>query len=285
MSDLQAKYLKDYKEPNYLVDTTNLTFEINDSKKEVHVTSITKYFKNRNSADNTLELDGKAKLVSINLNGNTLQTNDYTLAHDKLTLKNLPESFTLTIKTIVEPWIDKSCMGLYESRGNLFTQCESEGFRKITYYQDRPDVMAIFTSTIIANTNSFSTLLSNGNKTHDSVDNDIRTVTWHDQFKKPSYLFALVVANLSSIEDYYMTKSGKKVLLEIYANKTHLNDLSHAMESVKKAMKWDETRFNLEYDLDRYMIVASSDFNMGAMENKGLNIFNTKYVLANKNTD
>ncbi len=282
MTNLTPKYLKDYKEPNYFVTTVEITFEINDVKQEVYTKSVAKYIKNINTLDKTLNLDGSAHLVSILLDNQLLESNQFILKDDKLTLINLPDNFTLIVNTKLLPWQDKSCMGLYSSRNNLFTQCESEGFRKITYYQDRPDVMATFTTHIIANKNRFTTLLSNGNKTKDIIENDLRIVSWHDPFKKPSYLFALVVANLESISDTFTTKSKRNVLLEIYAAKQNLNDLQHAMQSVKRSMAWDEARFNLEYDLDRYMIVASSDFNMGAMENKGLNIFNTKYVLANK---
>ncbi len=176
-------------------------------------------------------------------------------------------------------------MGLYASSGNLLTQCESEGFRKITYYQDRPDVMASFTTHITADKDKFPTLLSNGNKIKEEIlDNNQIKVTWQDPFKKPSYLFALVAGKYESIQDEFVTKSGKKIALYIYTSAKYINDCSHAMQSLIKAMKWDEERFNLEYDLNSYIIVATNDFNMGAMENKGLNIFNTKYVLANKDT-
>lgn len=278
------KYLKDYKEPSYWVKTIDLTFEVLDAEKKVLVKSVTHYTKNHNTNQNKLELDGESQLSSISLNERTLNSSEYTLNNNKLTLSNIPDEFTLTVQTIVLPWQNKSYMGLYESRGNILTQCEAEGFRHITYYQDRPDVMAIYTVTIIANKNNFNSMLSNGNLIKEYINGDIRTVTWHDPFKKPCYLFAVVVANLEFITDNYITKSGRKVCLEVYAQPQYLQNLQHAMDSLKRSMKWDENRFNLEYDLDRYMIVATSDFNMGAMENKGLNIFNTKYVLANQHT-
>jgi aminopeptidase N len=180
-------------------------------------------------------------------------------------------------------------MGLYASGNNLITQCEPDGFRKITFYQDRPDVLAAFTTTIITPDGAFNTILSNGNKIDESHDTttstNLKIVKWHDPFKKPSYLFALVIGNLASLKDTYTTKSGRKINLEIYTdNIANIARSHHAMQSLKTSMLWDEQRFNLEYDLDTYMIVATNDFNMGAMENKGLNVFNAKYILADKDT-
>lgn len=283
-NNLTPKYLKDYKQPDYWVDSIELTFKILDDKQQVLVQNIATYIKNPVTKTRELQLDGSAKLISIKIDDEILYGNQYLLSNDKLVLSDLPEQFTLIIDTMVFPWQNKSCMGLYESRGNLLTQCEAEGFRGITYYQDRPDVMATYTVNIIANSDKFNSLLSNGNLLKDDTHGSIRTVTWHDPFKKPSYLFALVIANLQSIRDNYTTKSGKNIILEVFAEEKYLKNLQHAINSIKRAMQWDEERFNLEYDLDRYMVVATPDFNMGAMENKGLNIFNTKYVLASKAT-
>jgi aminopeptidase N len=274
-------YLKDYTPTNYLVDTIDLTFTINDTN--VIVTNTSKYYK-RDDVKNNLVLNGHAKLDKIELDDRELTSVDYELKGDQLILTNLPDEFSLTITTTIDPWQNKSCMGLYASRDSLMTQCEPQGFRKITYYQDRPDLMAIFTTTIIANKDKYPVLLSNGNKIKDETNDTLKSVTWHDPFKKPCYLFALVAGEFHILRDSYTTKSGRPIKLEIYTDDSDLNRSVHAIESLKRSMHWDETRFNLEYDLDCYMIVATNDFNMGAMENKGLNIFNTKYVLADKNT-
>lgn len=279
-------YLKDYTKPNYLVSDTNLEFIINPDQS-VCVTSKTNYYKNPTKSDfaNTLELNGSAFLISVALDGKTLKDGQFSHRNDLLTLDNLADEFNLTIITTIKPYENKSCMGLYESNKNLFTQCEPQGFRKITFYQDRPDVLATFTTTIVDTTNQYKVMLSNGNKlAQNTNDQGQHVVTWHDPFPKPSYLFALFAGNLSVLKDNFVTKSKRKVNLEVYVEKHDLAQAQHAMDSLKRAMKWDEDRFNLEYDLDTYMIVATSDFNMGAMENKGLNIFNTKYVLADKDS-
>lgn len=276
------KYLKDYQHPTYLVTTTDLEFNI--QANNVIATVKSSYYKNPLQAQqNSLILNGSTKLVSLKLNQQ--EFNSYTLINDELTLTNLPESFELTIVTEIDAFNNQSCMGLYASQGSLFTQCEPEGFRKITYYQDRPDVMAIFTTSIIADNTNYPVMLSNGNKLSEETLSDGRTkVIWHDPFKKPSYLFALVAGKFAVLEDSFTTNSGRKIQLEVYSDAESISQCSHCLASLKRAMAWDEQRFNLEYDLDRYMIVASGDFNMGAMENKGLNIFNTKYVLADSKT-
>ena len=278
MTVITTKHLKNYQAASHLIDNLHLTFEIRDSI--VKVTSLGDYTTN-NQAD-YLTLDGSAQLESVTIDGAPAE---YELKNDKLTLYNLPDKFCLEIITHVDAFNNKSCMGLYASNGNLFTQCEPEGFRKITYYLDRPDVMTSFTTTIIANQEKFPILLSNGNKIQEQqLENGNHQVTWHDPFKKPSYLFALVAGKFAKINDIFVTKSGRNVQLEVYSEAESLNQCQHCLESLKRAMKWDEERFSLEYDLDIYMIVASGDFNMGAMENKGLNIFNTKYVLADSKT-
>lgn len=277
-----VKYLKDYQQPNYLVTTTHLEFQIHEQKVIATVSS--NYFKNsQQNSTNSLVLNGSSKLLEVKLNQQAFEA--YDLANDELTLKNLPDNFELTIVTEVDAFNNKSCMGLYASQGSLFTQCEPEGFRKITYYQDRPDVMAIFSTTIIADKAKYPVMLSNGNKISEELLSDGTTkVVWHDPFKKPSYLFALVAGKFAMIEDHYITSSGRKIQLEVYSDAESISQCGHCMDSLKRSMEWDEQRFNLEYDLDRYMIVASGDFNMGAMENKGLNIFNSKYVLAESKT-
>ena len=276
------KYLKDYQHPTYLVTTTELEFNI--QAHNVIATVKSSYYKNPlQTQQNILILNGSSKLVSLELNQQKF--NSYTLIDDELTLTNLPESFELTIVTEIDAFNNQSCMGLYASQGSLFTQCEPEGFRKITYYQDRPDVMAIFNTSIIADKTHYPVMLSNGNKLSEETLSDGRTkVIWHDPFKKPSYLFALVAGKFAVLEDSFTTNSGRKIQLEVYSDAESISQCSHCLASLKRAMAWDEQRFNLEYDLDRYMIVASGDFNMGAMENKGLNIFNTKYVLADSKT-
>ena len=244
---MKQKYLKDYVESNYWLTTTELEFEILEESQQVLVKNITKYVKNTNAITNTLILDGNAQLLSIDLNDKKLI--DYELLNNQLIIPNLPDEFTLSIKTMVLPWQNKSGMGLYASRDNLITQCEAEGFRTITYFQDRPDVMSIYTVKILTKNNTFNTVLSNGNLISKTVTNNICTTIWHDPFKKPCYLFALVIGNFAVLQDEFLTISKRKILLEIYAKQQHLANLTHAMNSIKKAMKWDEERFNLEYDL------------------------------------
>lgn len=279
MTNLTPKYLKNYTPSNYLVDTVDLTFNINES--EVIVTSIINYHKNQlqQGVPNILTLDGSAPLVSVALNDQPYT--NYIHNAEQLILNALPDSFRLTIVTRLDPWHNQSFMGLYATKGGHMTQCEPEGFRKITYYLDRPDVMAIYTTTIIADAQKYPVLLSNGNKLKETITHNLKSVTWHDPFKKPCYLFAIVAGNFAILRDTYTTKSGSVVNLEIYANSHDISHTKYAMQALKRAMLWDETRFNLEYDLDNFMIVISNDFNMGAMENKGLNIFNPKYVLGN----
>lgn len=279
MNNLTTKYLKDYAPSNYLIETVNLCFTINPD--HVLVTCTASYYKNKSHASekNILSLDGDALLISIELDGKTF--NNYTKTDNKLELNDVPDKFSLSIVTKLDPWHNQTFSGLYATKGGHMTQCEPNGFSKITYFLDRPDVMAIFTTTIIADSKKYPVLLSNGNKIDEKISNDIKTVVWHDPYKKPCYLFAIVIGNFEVVRDNYTTKSGRKIILEIYASPEDISKTKHAMQSLKRAIRWDETRFNLEYDLDIFMIVISNDFNMGAMENKGLNIFNPKYVLGN----
>ena len=272
-------YLKDYAAPAYRILKTDLHFDI--LKPQTIVKSSLTVQPER--AGEPLVLDGSAKLLSVKVNGRAV---DYVLEDEKLTIAGVPsENFTLEVETEILPAENKSLMGLYASGGNLFTQCEPEGFRKITFYIDRPDVMSKFTTTIVADKKRYPVLLSNGNKIDGGEFSDGRHwVKWEDPFAKPSYLFALVAGDLAVTEDYFTTMSGRKVKIEFYTTETDKPKVGFAVESLKNAMKWDETRFGLEYDLDIFMVVAVGDFNMGAMENKGLNIFNTKFVLADSRT-
>ena len=224
--------------------------------------------------------------MSLKIDGAALPAENYVATPDNLTIPQPPNGpFTLEIETLVDPTANTQLSGLYRSSGNYCTQCEAEGFRRITYFPDRPDVMAVYTTRIEADKKETPVLLSNGNLV-DSGDlpGGRHFAVWHDPFKKPSYLFALVGGNLSAIEDTFRTMSGRDVVLRIYVEPGKQDRCGYAMDALKRAMRWDEERFGCEYDLDIFMIVAVSDFNMGAMENKGLNVFNDKYVLASSDT-
>ncbi|WP_028535480.1 aminopeptidase N [Paludibacterium yongneupense] len=280
----QIKYLKDYSAPAFLIDRVDLKFDIQDDITRVQSRLVV----NRNdkaAASRELVLSGSARLTSLTLDGERLAAGRYRLEDETLVVNEVPDSFILEVETELAPAANTSLMGLYASNGNLFTQCEPEGFRKITYYLDRPDVMARFTTTIIADRQKYPILLSNGNKVGEGLSDKKRHwVKWVDPYRKPSYLFAMVAGRLSALKDRFVTMRGRDVALEIWTEPADLDKARHAMESLKRAMAWDEHRFGLEYDLDIYMIVAVGDFNMGAMENKGLNVFNTKYVLARQDT-
>ena len=237
-------------------------------------------------SEQPLVLDGQElHLESISLDDKPLSNTQYELTPNHLILSNVPNSFTLSTSVRIKPQDNTSLEGLYRSGGLFCTQCEAEGFRKITYYMDRPDVMAIFSTTIVADAEKYPVMLSNGNPVQQGVLSDgKRWVRWEDPHKKPAYLFALVAGNLECIQDNYTTMSGKNVKLQIFVEEENKDKCSHALESLKQSMKWDENTFGLEYDLDIYMIVAVNDFNMGAMENKGLNVFNSKLILASQET-
>ena len=271
-------YLKDYQTPAYRILETDLHFDIAEPQTVVK----SRLTVEPQRVGEPLVLDGSAKLLSVKINGAA----DYVLEGETLTIAGVPsERFTVEVETEILPAENKSLMGLYASGGNLFTQCEPEGFRKITFYIDRPDVMSKFTTTIVADKKRYPVLLSNGNKIDGGEFSDGRHwVKWEDPFAKPSYLFALVAGDLAVTEDRFTTMSGRNVKIEFYTTEADKPKVGFAVESLKNAMKWDETRFGLEYDLDIFMVVAVGDFNMGAMENKGLNIFNTKFVLADSRT-
>ncbi|WP_028448440.1 aminopeptidase N [Chitinibacter tainanensis] len=285
MSSRQAIQRLDYTPPHYLIDRVDLTFDLEDTQTKVHSRLIIRRNKDV-AADTPLVLHGEAlQLDAIKLDGATLPASAYQAQADLLTIPQMPEDGILEITTTIDPANNTSLMGLYQSNGNFFTQCEAEGFRKITYYLDRPDVMAKFTTTIIADKSKYPVLLSNGNRVGSgSLDKNRHWVKWVDPFKKPAYLFALVAGKLVHLAGTHTTQSGRTVNIEIYVEPGDLDKCHHALAAAQKAMAWDESRYGLEYDLDTYMIVAVSDFNMGAMENKGLNIFNTKYVLAKPET-
>ena len=281
-SNKTVHYLTDYRAPDFAVAQIDLTFDI----EAAHTTVKSRLVLQPQTAGAPCVLDGSAELVNIKLDGETLPESAYTLADERLTIACVPnDTFVLDITTRLYPAQNKALMGLYESNGNLYTQCEPEGFRKISYYFDRPDVMAKFTTTIRADKKRNPVLLSNGNLIDSgSLDKGRHWVKWRDPFAKPAYLFALVAGDLALSQDQFTTASGKVVALHFYTSAADKPKTGFAIESLKHAMRWDETRFGLEYDLDIYMVVAVGDFNMGAMENKGLNIFNTKYVLANSTT-
>ena len=283
-SQPSAIYLKDYQAPNFLIDKTDLVFELNEI--ETTVTSTLKLQRNRQANNQKpLVLHGEnLELLSVMIDGELINAAQYQLTDETLTLI-VPDECELTCVTKIKPQDNTSLEGLYKSSGMYCTQCEAEGFRKITYYLDQPDVMSVFTTTIIANKNQYPVLLSNGNLVDQGEsDVDRHWVKWEDPFKKPAYLFALVAGNLSFIQDSFTTMSGRVVDLKIYVEEKDLDKCDHAMLSLKNAMAWDEKVYGREYDLDIFMIVAVDDFNMGAMENKGLNIFNTSCVLASQAT-
>jgi len=278
-------YLKDYQPSAYLIDSVALRFELDaENTRVINQMSI-----RRNpevEAGQDLVLDGEQlELLSVTLDGHLLAALDYSLAENQLSLPDPGAAFTLEIETLIHPARNFALEGLYQSSGNFCTQCEAQGFRKITYFLDRPDVMSLFTTTIVADRERYPVMLSNGNPVAEGQFDDGRHwVRWEDPFRKPSYLFALVAGDLAVQEDFFETSSGRKVTLRIYVESHNIDKCDHAMRSLKRAMQWDEEVFGLEYDLDIYMIVAVDDFNMGAMENKGLNVFNSKFVLARPET-
>ena len=269
-------YRKDYRPSSHLIKSTELDFDLGDS--ETVVSSRITFYKNplvKNEIDE-LFLNGESlELLSIQVNGLNAQ---YELKEDGLFLLNPPDDFVLEVQVRIHPESKTDLNGLYQSSGNFCTQCEAMGFRQITYYLDRPDVLSIFTTKINANREKYPVLLSNGNL----IEETNNQATWHDPAPKPCYLFALVAGKLDFIQDEYITSTGRKVDLRVYVEPHNMHKTAFAMESLIKAFEWDEERFNLSYDLDVYMIVAVDDFNMGAMENKGLNIFNSDCVLANQ---
>ncbi len=278
--------LENYTPPAYLIESVELHFEL--GSKDTSVKNRMRV--NRNLAIENhvadFELDGcEIELAALYLNDKKLAPDQYRLEENKLFILQVPEQFELIIETRIQPDLNTALEGLYVSSGMFCTQCEAEGFRRITYYPDRPDVMACFTTTIVADLAAYPVLLSNGNLIDQgNLDDGKHWVKWHDPFPKPSYLFALVAGNLVCKKDSFTTGSGRTVDLHLYVEPANQDKCDHALHSLKQAMRWDEETYGREYDLDIFMIVAVNDFNMGAMENKGLNIFNSACVLASPET-
>ena len=282
MTELTSRYLADYRPADFTISTIDLTFELVDNA--TLVTSVMA-IKRQGTHQRALILDGEQlTLLSLAINTLPLDESDYLLLDNQLEIATKANEFELCIVTEINPLHNTSLEGLYKSGSAFCTQCEAEGFRKITYYLDRPDVMAIFTTKVIADQQQYPYLLANGNQiAAGQLANNKHFVQWHDPFPKPCYLFALVAGDFDLLNDSFTTSSGRQVALQIFVDKGNLNQARHAMLSLQNAMRWDEQTFGLEYDLDIYMIVAVDFFNMGAMENKGLNVFNSKYVLADEN--
>ncbi|WP_158367191.1 aminopeptidase N [Candidatus Williamhamiltonella defendens] len=277
----QIKYRQDYRPPSHLISDIHLNFNLNEKKTRVTATS---QIQRQTSEDTPLILNGE-NLILISVSVNDQIWSHYSQKDPHLIIKQLPKAFSLTIVNEIHPDKNTALEGLYLSGHTLCTQCESKGFRYITFFLDRPDVLTCFTTRILADKKRYPYLLSNGNKIKQGELKDGRHwVEWTDPFPKPSYLFALVAGDFDILRDQFTTQSGRSVELELFVDKGHLDRADWAMSALKKAMKWDENRFGLEYDLDIYMIVAVDFFNLSAMENKGLNIFNSKYVLAKTET-
>ena len=283
----QTIYLKDYQVPEYLIEKTELVFELNEDNCKVSSTLHIRRNPDSHSKQSDLFLQGGSELdlQQVALDGVLLTAEAYKRTEEGLIIKQVADAAVVEIDLLIKPHLNTTMMGLYKSRTLYCTQCEAEGFRNITFYLDRPDVMSEFTTKIIADKTLFPVLLSNGNAVEQGdLENGRHFATWHDPFKKPAYLFALVAGDLSVVEDSFTTCSNRDILLQIFVEEKDLNKCDHAMLSLKNSMGWDEQTYGREYDLNRFMIVAVDDFNMGAMENKGLNIFNTSAVLANPKT-
>ncbi len=273
---------QDYQPPSFLVDSIDLLFKLDEQQTVVVATSrIRRNSQLKDSGAPLTLLGEKLELNRVLIDKVAVESSRMLHTGQDLQIFEVPDSFELEVTTTINPQSNTSLSGLYLSSSIFCTQCEAQGFRKITYYPDRPDVLAVFSTRIEADQTKYPVLLSNGNLTgQGSLGNGRHYTEWRDPFPKPSYLFALVAGDLAAEHDTFVTQSGRQVDLYIYTEPRNFGTCTHAMNSLKEAMRWDEDVFGLEYDLDRYMIVAVDDFNMGAMENKGLNIFNSKYVLA-----
>jgi len=278
----RTQYRKDYQSPTYTIETIDLEFTLHDTQTRVSAVSKVKRLVEDVAAP--LVLDGEhLSLFSLKVNGDDYK--NYQLTNTQLVLSGLPKDFELSIVSEIAPADNTALEGLYKSAGAYCTQCEAQGFRRITWFLDRPDVLAKYTTKIIADKTDYPYLLSNGNEIgRGELEDGLHWVQWQDPFPKPSYLFALVAGQFDLLKDSFTSRSGREVALELFVEPGNSSKGQHALDSLKKAMAWDESRFNLEYDLDIYMIVAVDFFNMGAMENKGLNVFNAKYVLADPST-
>ncbi len=282
----QTIFLKDYEPPQFLIPNIDLDFELLEN--ETLLTSKMLFTRNPKSSDksDSLFLNGeKLELLQVLRDGNELSKDEYELSDEGLLLKNCSDTFYLETRVRLQPHTNKAFSGLYKTKTVFCTQMEAQGFRRTTFFLDRPDVLSKYRTTLSADKNQYPVLLSNGNLVEEkALENGRHQAVWEDPFPKPCYLFALVAGDLDWIEDSYMTRSNRKVDLKIFVDKGKSERARFAMDSLKQSMKWDEDTFRLEYDLDVYNIVAVDDFNMGAMENKGLNIFNSKYVLASSDT-
>jgi len=278
--------LKDYRPPEFLIDRVDLTFDLDAERTRVDAVLELRRNPAAVRGDGDLRLDGEMlDLERVAIDGRALTPAEYLVEAESLRIRRVPDRFRLQTRVSVHPSLNTALEGLYISGGMLCTQCEAEGFRRITYFLDRPDVMTRFGTTLRADKGRYPVLLSNGNPLEArDLDDGRHLVRWEDPYPKPSYLFALVAGDLRAVKDSFRTASGREVQLAIYVEPENLDKCDHAMRSLKKAMRWDEERYGREYDLDVYNIVAVSHFNMGAMENKGLNIFNAKYVLARPDT-
>lgn len=273
-------YLSDYQAPSFQLETVNLTVDLYDE-----YALITNEMRLVRAHPGPLCLYGEdLKLEAIALDDQSLSHDAYVFEDKNLVLTSCPDTFTLTITTRIHPQENTALSGLYHADNIFCTQCEAEGFRRITYFPDRPDVLAVYTTRISADKMQYPVLLSNGNLIDSGVSGERHWAVWHDPFKKPSYLFALVAGNLACVSDQFVTMSGRTIDLHVYVEPGVQDRCTHALNSLKAAMAWDEREYGREYDLDVYMIVAINAFNMGAMENKGLNVFNAKYVLARPDT-
>ncbi|HEX4856474.1 MAG TPA: aminopeptidase N [Limnobacter sp.] len=286
MRDAQAPitfYRKDYREPGFRISKTSLVFTLDPSRTKVESRLSFQRWDDSQPADVPLELDGEElELVQVKLNGRTLTADEYTQTPTGLAIHKPGLNGELEITVYIQPDQNTRLEGLYVSHGNFFTQCEAQGFRRITYFPDRPDVLSQFTVTLIANRESHPVSLSNGNLVEEkNLSEGLHLTRWEDPFPKPAYLFALVAGNFVCQEETIQKSNGKSALLQVWVEPGNLDKTDFAMQSLKKSIDWDRKRFGLDLDLDRFMIVATADFNMGAMENKGLNIFNTKFVFAN----
>ncbi|MGI9538147.1 MAG: aminopeptidase N, partial [Desulfocapsaceae bacterium] len=276
----------DYQPPGFLVDTIDLLFRLDEQCTIVTARSkINKNTEHENNNEDIVLYGENLELVKVSIDGEEIDSGRMVVTENELQILHVPDRFDLEIITTINPLANTSLSGLYLSSSIFCTQCEAEGFRRITYYPDRPDVLARFSTRIEADQKKYPVLLSNGNlEDEGTLENGFHFAQWRDPFPKPSYLFALVAGDLVVEQDSFTRQSGTSVDLFIYAEPRNQGTCGHAMKALKKSMKWDEEVFGLEYDLDRYMIVAVDDFNMGAMENKGLNVFNSKYVLASPET-
>jgi aminopeptidase N len=281
-----TKFSKDYRSPSYFIDSIDLTFDLFEDRTIVEsIISCQLNDADYKKGEPLVFVGRELELLSIKINQKQLQEGEYRIDDETLTIPDVPEKFVLEIATKIHPESNTSLEGLYKSGTMFCTQCEAEGFRKISYAPDRPDVMSSYTVKIIADAQKYPILLSNGNPVgNGDLENGRHWIKWEDPHLKPSYLFALVAGDLGHIEDHYTTSSGREVKLQIYTEKENVDKCDYAMQCLKDSMKWDEDVYQREYDLDIFMIVAVHDFNMGAMENKGLNVFNASYVLAKSET-